>query len=50
MAPTEQQKNNFFTVLCKYNSDYRYGHSNIAVTITDKTKDKGEKEKCSKTP
>lgn len=49
MAPTEQQKTNFFTTLCKFNSDYRYGHSNIDVTIIDKRKDKEEKGECLKT-
>lgn len=50
MAPTEQQINNFFTALCKYHSECRYGHSNIEVTIIDKRKDKKEeKGECLKT-
>lgn len=49
MAPTEQQKTNFFTVLCKYHSECINGHSNIEVTITNKRKDKEEKGECLKT-
>lgn len=49
MAPTEQQINNFFTALCKYHSECRYGHSNIDITITDQRKNKEEKRECSKT-